>query len=365
MNSLRLTLFVLFLHGLTWPVQGGALSVKESAAVDAAMRAEMDRQKAVGVALGVIREGEIVYAKGYGFADREEKIPVSTKTMFRWASISKSVTAVAAMQLVEAGKLNLDDDVRRHVPEFPDKGDRITVRQLLSHQGGIVHYTNGKVVRTKREYESKHPYQDVIPALDTFKESPLVNPPGEKYSYSTHGYILLSAVVERAGKQRFVVQIKDRICQPLGIESLQPDYPWVNIPHRAAGYLLRNDQVIRSTDTDVSWKLGGGGFISTVEDLARFGIGLMERKLVNENTEQMMWTVKQPSSGKLTKYALGFTVEGQGAELKISHNGSQEKAKTRLVIYPRQRHGMIVMSNSRHADPGKFTTEAYRALVNK
>lgn len=365
MTVARFSLLVLLLQGLSRPVQGVPLSIEESALVDAAMTAEIERQKAIGVAVGVIREGEIVYAKGYGFADREEKIPVTTKTMFRWASISKPLTAVVAMQLVEAGKLDLDDDVRRHVPEFPDKGVRITVRQLLSHQGGVVHYSNGKVIQTEREYESRHPYENVVVALDTFKESPLVHAPGEKYSYSTHGYILLSAVVERAGKLRFAEQVQKRVCAPLGLESLQPDYQWVNIPHRAAGYRLRDGQVVRSTDTDVSWKLGGGGYISTIEDLARFGIGLMERRLVNGKTERLMWTVRQPSIGPPTKYALGFSVEGQGGNLKISHNGSQEKARTRLVIYPRQRHGMVVMSNSRHADPGRFTTEVYRALSGR
>ena len=116
MTVARFSLLFLLLQGLSRPVQGVLLSIEESALVDAAMTAEMERQKAIGVAVGVIREGEIVYAKGYGFADREEKIPVTTKTMFRWASISKPLTAVVAMQLVEAGKLDLDDDVRRHVP---------------------------------------------------------------------------------------------------------------------------------------------------------------------------------------------------------------------------------------------------------
>jgi serine beta-lactamase-like protein LACTB, mitochondrial len=345
-------------------VRGSAAVLTESeiASVDTAIAQEMLSQAAIGVALGIIRDGQIVYLKGYGLADREKNVPVSTNTMFRWASISKSVTAVAAMQLVAAGRLNLDDDIRKHVPEFPDKGAIITVGQLLRHQGGIVHYTNGKVIRSRCLYHIPHPYQHVTLAVDDFRESPLVNQPGEKFSYSTRGYILLSAAIERAGGVNFIDQVNRGIKRPLGIQSLQPDYQWINIPHRATGYQRRDGKIVRSTDTDVSWKLGGGGFISTIGDLARFATGLINRRLVDSATEKRMWEKIQPATGKPTKYAHGFSVEGEGEEVKVSHSGSQEKAKTRLVIYPRKRHGLVVMSNSRHADPGKFTTAAYRAL---
>ena len=183
------------------------------------------------------------------------------------------------MQLVEAGKLSLDDDVRKYVPEFPEKEHKITVRDLMCHQSGIVHYTNGRVVRTRREYEQENPFESVILALDKFRESPLVHPPGEKYSYSTHAYILLSAVVERAGDQKFAGQVHDRITCPLAI-SLRPDYQWIDIPNRAVGYRKGRGETADprvSTDTDVSWKLGGGGFISTIDDLAIFGQSLINQ----------------------------------------------------------------------------------------
>ncbi len=120
-------------------------------AVDQAVRDEMARQELVGVAIGVIRDGRVVYTAGYGMADREAEVPVTDETLFRWASISKPVTAVAAMQLVEAGKLDPSADIRDYVPEFPDKGTVITTEQLLAHLGGIVHYSNGPVIRTERE----------------------------------------------------------------------------------------------------------------------------------------------------------------------------------------------------------------------
>jgi len=342
---------------------GQSLSEAEITAVEQTMNAELHRQAGVGAAIGIIRGGKIVFLQGYGFADRERALPVTTNTMFRWASVSKPVTALATLQLVEAGKLRLEDTVRKYVPEFPDKGVPIRIGQLLRHQGGIRHYSNGKIIANERSYVVERPFKNVVLALDDFKDSPLVAEPGEKYSYSTHGYILLSAVVQRAGGARFADQVRLRIAEPLGMTTLQPDYQWIDIPHRAIGYHRSDGKIVRSTDTDVSWKLGGGGFISTIGDMARFAEGLINRRLVAPEIEELMWSTVTPKNGKATKMAHGFSVEGEGGNLKVYHSGSQEKAKTRLVIYPRKRHGLVFMSNSRHVDPGRFTTAVYAALA--
>lgn len=335
-------------------------------AVDKAIAGEMKKQQLVGVAVGVIENGRIVYLKGYGLADREKRIPVSSKTKFRWASISKTLTAIVAMQLVEQGKLDLKADVRNYVPEFPKKREgRITPRDLLCHQGGIVHYTNGRVIRTKRRYKSPHPFADVVLALDTFKESPLVNAPRAKYSYTTRGYILLSAVVQRAGKQRFADQVAQRISKPLQLTTLQPDYQWKTISQRAVGYRKRNGKIVRSTNTDVSWKLGGGGFLSNIDDLAKYAAGLINGKLVSRKTALQMWTPQKTSDGKTTRYGLGFVVGRVNGRLLVSHNGSQEKTRTRMLIDPKGRRGIVVMSNTEHADPTALTNAVIRALRTK
>ena len=336
--------------------------------MDEAARAEMVRQQIVGLAVGVIQEGRISYLKGYGWSDREKRISVSRKTMFRWASISKSLTALVAMQLWEKGQLKLDGDVRQYVPEFPDKAQRITPRQLLSHQGGIVHYSNGPVVVTLRQYDQPNPFESVLLAVDTFKESPLVNLPGQKYAYTTHGFILLSAAVERAGKQKFAHQVRDRIAKPLGMNTLQPDYQWIDIPNRTIGYRKRQNNIVVSSNTDVSWKLGGGGYISSIEDLAKLGEGLLNGKLIQPKTRDLMWAPRTTTTGKQTSYGLGFrrwkyvngalqnvSAEAAATESKkqvlmrlVGHSGSQEKTKTLLVLEPQKRFGMVLMSNSEH-----------------
>ncbi|MCA9300449.1 MAG: beta-lactamase family protein, partial [Phycisphaerales bacterium] len=267
---------VFLLSVVAWRV--GAAQVLDEATrarIDEAVIAEAAHQEVVGVAVGVIRDGEVAHVFCHGFEDREAGVPVTTSTMFRWASVSKPLTAIAAVQLATSGALDLDEDVRVYVPEFPDKHVRLTTRQALGHLGGIVHYANGEVIRTEREYEEAHPFADVVTALDTFMASPLVAAPGERYSYSTHGFILASAVVERAGDEAFASQVRARIAEPLGMTTLRPDYQWDAIEHRATGYRRFAGRIMRSTDTDVSWKLGGGGWISTIEDFARFGAGLV------------------------------------------------------------------------------------------
>ena len=372
MQSIRITT-TLFSLGLL-PVAAATVAPLGER-VDKAMRDEMAGQELIGLAVGIIQDGQIAYLKGYGLANREQRLPVTRQTMFRWASISKSLTAVAAMQLWERGDLDLKREARWYVPEFPDKGTPIRVRHLLCHQGGIVHYTNGKVIQTERDYPMAHPFKNVIFALDTFKESPLVNKPGEKYSYSTHGYILLSAVVERSHKQMFAHQVRDRIAIPLKQETLQPDYQWRKIPHRAVGYRRRGDQVKASTNTDVSWKLGGGGFISNIDDLAKFSAGLLNHRLVKPATRQKMWTRQKTNDGKLTAYALGFSFKhyrdgtlhkwsanGTGIEI-IGHSGSQEKTKTWMALCPEKNLGVVVMSNSEYANPDKLAARLLQIVI--
>lgn len=330
--------------------------------VDEAMAAEMERQQLVGAAVGVLIDNRIVYLQGYGMEDREKKIPVTRQTMFRWASISKPLTAIAALQLVEQGKLDLGADVHRYVPEFPKKNATITSRDLLCHQGGVVHYTNGPVIATKRAYKTPYPFEDVVVGLDNFKESPLVNAPGEKYSYTTRGYMLLSAVVQRAGERKYFDQVKSRIARPLRMRTLQPDYQWINIPHRAVGYRKKEGKVGPSTNTDVSWKLGGGGYISNIDDLARFAEGLLNRRLVGKETEIRMWTLQKLRNGKETQYGLGFRFWGKGETLRRGHSGSQEKTRTRMVLMPGRRLGVVLMCNTEHCNTGAVVDRLLRLL---
>ena len=361
-----ITLILALVAGVAAP----AHSQLDTDAVDEAVLRQMETQQAVGVAIGVIQDGEVTYVSGYGLADRERSIPVDENTMFRWASISKPLTAITAAQLAEAGSLDLDADVRGLVPEFPDQGTPITSRQLLGHLGGIVHYRNGPVIPTQRTYDRDNPFEDVTIALDLFRESPLVAVPGEKFAYTTHGFILASAAVQRAGQAPFHQQVAERIADPLGLDSLQPDYQWVAIPCRATGYRKSGDQVVRSTDTDVSWKLGGGGFISNIGDLARFAAALDDEAFITPAMKRMLFTSQKTSGGKATGYGMGFRTKKTNGGMTVSHTGAQEKVRglmsIELTTKPNQEaptgDGLVILTNSEHVNVNQLANAIRKAI---
>lgn len=320
--------------------------------VDAFIEAAIREQQIVGISVAVAKEGKIVLERHYGFEHRENKVPAGPQTMYRWASISKPVTAVAAMQLVEAGKLDLEADVRTIVPAFPEKPWNITVRQLLCHQGGIVHYSNGTVTALPVPASPPNPYQDVVLALDTFKMSPLVCEPGTKYSYTTHGYMLAGAAVQLAGGDGFWNQVRTRIAEPAGMTSFRPDYQWEQIPNRTRGYRKIAGVVVPSTDTDVSWKLAGGGFTSTVGDLSRFSIALMDNTLLKAESFAAMRKRQTLRDGTRTDYGLGLRIGRRGRTATCLHSGSQEKAATLLIMAPASKASVAIMCNTEDTELG-------------
>lgn len=338
--------------------------------------AEVEKQKLVAISVVVARNGKAVFEQHVGFEDREAKVAAGPTTMYRWASISKPVTATAAMQLVEAGKLDLAADVRVLVPEFPEKPWPITAGELLCHQGGVVHYDNGPVITEPGPSlaETLHPYEDIVVGLGKFRKSKLVCEPGTKYSYTTYGYMLLGAVVERAAggvdaSRNSVVKfwplVRERIAGPAGMATFQPDYQWVPIPHRAVGYVKSKAGVVeRSTDTDVSWKLPGGGFISTAGDLSRFSVALMDGKLVKPETFVLMRTAQKLKGGGSTGYGLGLNVGTLRGRPTASHSGSQEKTATFMLMLPEDHLSVVLMSNTEGASLGPLANAVATEWLN-
>lgn len=329
-------------------------------AVDAAIRKEMQEQKLVGVAIGIIRDGQLAYLKAYGHADAEKQSPMTTETVINWASNSKPLAAVLAMQLVEKGKLDLDADVRTYVPEFPEKKYTITMRQLLCHQSGIPHYTNGKIIGTERKYQQPDPFNDPVNALDKFNRSELIFEPCTKSSYSSYSYVLASAVIQRAAGRPFMEQTAVAVTIPLKMASFQWDSAKPQ-PNWAKGYIRRGESIVPAPEEANDWKHGAGGFKSNIRDFARWAQALINRELVSEATENAMWTRQKLKDGKVTNYGLGFVVSTSGG-LRIAHSGSQSETKTNMVLYPREKRGIVIMSNSSYADVSKLTNAVQSAI---
>jgi len=323
------------------------------------------RERVVGVSAAYIYDFEVRGIHSVGWENYARRKPATQNTRYRWASISKSVAAVAALQLHETGALDLGRDIRKFVPEFPEKKWVVTAENLLSHQGGIVHYQHGPI-RTEREYGDPNPFRDSILALDMFRESPLLHEPGSKYSYSTHGYSLLGAVVERAGKRSFREQVRLRIVERLGLKTLQPDYHQSeSIPNQTTGYVsIKTGRTIDSGDSNVAWKLAGGGFISNVEDLALFGLGLMEDGLLRPETRAAMFLARPTSSGAKTNYGWGVQPRRVKGYDTVGHGGSQRKTRTYLRFVPEIGLGVAVMCNTEGTDIEDLANKSLAAMLD-
>src|SRR3954468_15782264 len=210
-----------------------------------------------GFALAVAVDGKIVWSEAFGYADVEAQRRATPETQFRIGSVSKSLTADAVAQLYEAGKLDLDAPVQRYVPTFPDKGAPITTRLLGGHLAGIRHHKGD-------EFTANKAFPNVTAGLSIFQNDSLVAPPGTRFSYSTYGFNLVSAVVEGASGESFLTYMSRHVFKPLGMKHTAPDKNDSAIVNRTRFYERTDSgQFVRAPTVDNSYKWAGGGFIST------------------------------------------------------------------------------------------------------
>jgi len=342
---------ILLLQPIATKAQTPSLSATVVGQLEAAVEKEISKQELCGVAIGVVKDGAVVYARGFGLCDCDAKTKVNVDTVFNWASNSKPVAAVIALQLVAQGKLDLDADLRKYVPEFPAKAKTITTRQVLCHSSGLPHYANGKVVRSAK-WPIKGDAADPLVSLQRFADSPLLFEPGEKTSYSSYAFVLLSAVIQRAGNEPFQDQVRRRIVEPLGLKSFQWDEIYAGQPNWATGYVRdkASKKISPAREEAHAWKQGAGGFKSNINDFARWAAALTNTTLLNEESKRQMWTLQKTNDGKTSHYGLGFLVNPRG-ELTVSHGGSQSETRTFMIVQPNAGRAIVVMCNCSYADP--------------
>lgn len=345
MNGLTAQFPLLLLSSsiLLAPLSGQSV---DSSSIRAALQSKIAQASIPGLSCAVVLGDDVVYAEGFGFADVENDVVATENTVYRLASISKPITAVLAMQLVEQGKLDLDADVGSFLSAWPKKRWPVTTRQLLAHLGGVRHY---KLM----EGESTRRYPNQIAGLARFAKDPLLHEPGTKYRYSTFGFNLVAAVVESAYGQSFGAVLKQRIAIPCEAPSLQDDDQRRIIKGRAQGYVLRRGpvgasqlgQLQNSKLMDSSYKLGGGGLCSSAKDLARFAAAVMAGRLLKPETTAAMWTRQKKTDGKLIGCGLGFGLQTVRGQRFVQHSGAQSRVSTMLCMMPDDRIGVAIMCN--------------------
>jgi serine beta-lactamase-like protein LACTB, mitochondrial len=330
----------------------------------AAARENADRQAkewiargTPGLALAVAVDGNIIYSEGFGFADLEERVPVWPTTKFRIASISKPVTAVGLMELVEAGKVDLDAPVQKYVPSFPDKGAPITVRMVAGHLAGIRHYKDDEFLIQKH-------YASVAEGLKIFQDDPLVSPPGTKFNYSSYGFNLLSAVIESASRENFLAYMQEHVFTPMGLVHTTPDQNTLIVEQRSRFYEKAKDGGPENAPyVDNSYKWAGGGFLSTAEDLVRFGSALLQPGFLKAESLKTMFTSQKTSSGEETGYGIGWGSGKSPSSKKFhAHSGGAVGGTSQLIVYPESRIVIALVTN--YSD-SQWKAEEVEAVAEK
>ncbi len=304
----------------------------------AVIQDHVDKKGVVGLSVTIMKEGEILWSEGFGYANLETGTKVDPEhSLFRIGSISKPITSTALALLVEEGKVNLEDDVRKYVEYFPEKEYPFNVRQLASHTAGIRHYKGG-------EFLSQARYATVREGLTLFQDDPLLFKPGERYRYSSYGYNLLSAIVEEASGETFLGFVKKRVFEPAGLRHTSPDYADSVLIGRGGYYEFDSTtmKTINATYVDNSYKWGGGGFLASTNDVARFGWAFHTGKVVKPETRDLFITRQTLNNGDTIGYGLGWVGlrKDSRGRLSYGHNGGSVGGQSILRIYPE--HGLVV-----------------------
>ncbi|MFP6582887.1 MAG: serine hydrolase domain-containing protein [Candidatus Hydrogenedentota bacterium] len=294
-----------------------------------------------GVTAAVAIDFELVWEGGVGMRDREQSIPTEVTMLHRVASITKSMTAVAIMQLVESGKIDLDASLRTYLPDYPesDRGT-IRIRHLLAHTSGVRHYRGDE----NRPFDH---YDTLADALAVFQGRRIAFEPGDRYLYTTYGYTILGAVIESATGMSYGEYMKEFVWTPSGMQSTSLEMHGAQDPNQSKLYRKNDAGEIEEDDyTDLSIKYPGGGLVSTSGDLVRFAIAFESGNLVSAGSRIAMFEIPLVSKPRRVPYALGWMVWDSETYGTYLHNdGGQSGTSTYLVILPEQKIAVAVMSN--------------------
>jgi CubicO group peptidase (beta-lactamase class C family) len=301
----------------------------------------------------VARDGQVLFSKGYGFANLEWNVPNTPDTKFRLGSVTKQFTAASILLLEERGKLSTTDPVKQYMPDAPASWDKITIRHLLTHTSGIPNFTGFS------DYQKLEPFKSTPAELVArFRDKPLDFQPGEKWSYSNSGYVLLGYLIEKITGSTYEKFVTENIFQPLGMKDSGYDSNAAIIPHRADGYQMGPGGYVHAGFVHMSIPHAAGALYSTTEDLLKWEQGLYGGKVLKPASLEKMTTPF------LDNYAYGLEVRTVGGHKKISHGGGIEGFNTVLEYYPDDKLAVVVLENSVGAVPPPEIADKLAAVAH-
>lgn len=322
-------------------------------AIDAYVADQVKSRGYVGLSLGILRDGKVVFAKGYGHRSLDPKLPADENTAYRIGSISKQFTCAAILLLAEDGKLDVTDKVAKYYPHLT-KADEITLLDLMNHTSGYPDYYPLDFVdrRMQKDISAEQLAKDYAGGKLDFE-------PGSRYSYSNTGYILLGDIVEKVSGQKLGVFLTERIFKPLAMARTRY-LDASDLKNRADGYwsFALGPPEKASGEPD-GWLAGAGGIWSTVPDLLKWNLALMEGKVFKPATWKLMTAPRELRNGRMSNYGCGLALGEFAGERTLGHNGAVFGYLANNVFFPRSKSAVVLLVNSEHVRPNTL----FRSLV--
>lgn len=341
-SALVLVLLATALAGASWmPARADA--------VDDLVTAEMQKSHLPGLAVAVLRDGQIVKTAAHGLADLELDVPVTTKTVFQIQSITKTFTSAAILLLAEEGKLALADPVSRHLEGTPDSWKDITIRHLLNHTSGIKDFINEPTASLRLDVTEEEVLRATAPR-------PLNFATGERYAYSNTNYHLLAMIIRKLTGQWYGDFLRERLFTPLGMADTRVVSLSDLIPGRASGYFWTGQGYRKGEFVAESiLSYGGGGILSTAPDLALWARAIMTGNLLKPETLADAWTPARFNNGGTSGYGLGWGIGTVNGHREISHSGGHATGFTSFLgLYPEDRLAVVVLLNRGSTDTARI-----------
>jgi CubicO group peptidase (beta-lactamase class C family) len=308
----------------------------------------------------VSRKGQIIYKKAFGMANMELNVPMQTENVFRIGSISKQFTAVAILQLMEQGKLNLQDEITKFIPDYPTHGHKITIEHLLTHTSGIQSYTGMKEFEAVLRLDKKP--EDFI---GFFKNQPMEFAPGTKWNYNNSGYFLLGYIIEKISGKTYPEYVEENLFKPLGMTNSYYGSDSKIIKNRASAYSKNENGFVNADPLSMTLPYAAGSLQSTVEDLYKWNQAIHAYKLVKKETLDKAFTPYVLSDGKKTDYGYGWSIGNVQGSLSIEHGGGIPGFLTMGIYLPKEDVFVAVFSNCDCNSPDAVTSKLAALAIGK
>lgn len=313
-----------------------------------------------GVAALVAREGQIIYRNAFGNANLELDVPMTPDMVFRIGSITKQFTAVAILQLMEQGKLNLDDEITKFIPDYPTQGHKITIHHLLNHTSGIKSYTS--MSEFSMVLRKDHSPSQII---EIFKDKPMDFAPGERYMYNNSGYILLGYIIEKISGMTYEEYVKENLFKPAGmINSLYANDNIV-LKNRAYGYQPSPGGYANSDYLSMSLPYAAGSLMSTVDDLFKWNQALKSNKLLKKETLELAFKPGKLNDGTSMTYGYGWEMGDLQGSPVISHGGGIHGYLTYACWLPEENVLVVLLQNSTGSAPEDLALRMAALTIGK